>query len=235
MGLFDNELENAEGNEQVNLYKENLETTDWLGIIVDNNDPLCLGRCKVKVFEKFDNIPDDALPWAYPQQSTVFSGSNGYGSFSYPKKDTLVRVKFQAGEWMAPEYSIIENINKGMHGEIKESYVNAQVLVYDEEEDLKIIFTQSKGLFVYLKSAFVNITPGGADIIEKSPHHYIDSPDVQVGTGAMHPDTKCDKLFALLAQMAVAIDTKFGVPSATSALVAGAMADVCSMTVKIAP
>ena len=223
-----------EDKSQHGLYNENLHITDWLGIVVNGDDPLFLGRAKIRVFEKFDKIPDEFLPWAFPQQSKVFAGTAGFGSFSYPKKDTLVRVKFQDGDWGSPEYSIIENINKAMQGEIKASYVNAQVLVYDEEEDMKIIYTQSGGLMVWLKSAYVNITPGGADIIEKSPHHYINSPNVQVGENASHPDTLCDKLFELLTKLAVAIDLKYGVPSVCASDVASALPDVCSAIVQIA-
>jgi hypothetical protein len=206
----------------------------FIGIIKKSDDPLFLGRCKIMIPGIFDGIPDDDLPWCFPQQSTIFAGSQGFGSFSYPKLNTPVRINFQNGDLMSPEYSIIEDINEKMQSEIKESYENAQVLVYDEDEDLKIIFTKNKGLFVWLKSAFFNITPGGADIIEKSPHHYIDCPDVQVGHSANHPDTKCDKLFELLNKLASAIDSKYGAPSTCSLQVQSAKEDVCSEIVKIA-
>lgn len=206
----------------------------FIGIIKKNDDPLFLGRCKIMIPGLFDNINDDDLPWCYPQQSNVFAGKAGYGSFSYPKKDTIVRVKFHNGDLMSPEYSIIENINEKMQGEIKESYENAQVVVYDEDEDLKIIYTKSKGLFIWLKMTYINITPDGKDIVEYSPHHYIDCPDVQVGHEASHPDTKCDKLFELLSNLASAIDTKYGAPSTCSLQVQQSKMSVCSDIVKIA-
>lgn len=217
-----------------NINKEELQGTDWLGIIINSEDPLFMGRAKIRIFEKFDMIPDEDLPWAFPRQSTIFAGNNGNGSFSYPKKDTLVNVKFEAGDFYSPIYTVVENINKKMQEEIKASYENAQVLVYDEIEDLKIIYTKAGGLFVWLKSAFVNITPEGADIIEKSPHHYIDCPDVQVGTDASHPATHCDDLMDLLAKLATAIDSKYGAPSATSAQVASSRSSICSTIVQIA-
>jgi hypothetical protein len=145
--------------EQKDLFKENLNNIDWLGVVVDNEDPLFLGRCKVKVFEKYDNIPIELIPWAFPSNSNVFAGgeSKGYGSFSYPKIGHFVRVKFNGGDKHHPEYYFIENINKKMQNEIKESYVNCQVVVYDEDEDLKIIYTQSNGLMMWHKESFVNI------------------------------------------------------------------------------
>jgi hypothetical protein len=213
---------------------ENLKDSTWLGIVVNNEDPLFLGRAKIKIFEKFDEIPDENLPWAFPNQSTVFAGKNGYGSFSYPKKNTLVHVRFENGDFYFPIYTVIENINKKMQEEVKESYENAQVLVYDEDEDLKIIYTKNQGLMIWYAGSFVNITPSGADIIEKSPHHYINCPDVQVGVDASHPDTRCDILMDLLDRMAQAIDKKYGVPSACTADVKASKSQVCSDIVQIA-
>lgn len=145
--------------EQKGLFKENLNDLDWLGIVVDNNDPLYLGRCKIKVFEKYDNIPPELIPWAFPAKSNVFAGGEGggFGSFSYPKINHFVRVRFNGGDKHHPEYYIIENINTKMQGEIKESYVNCQVVVYDEDEDLKIIYTQNSGLMMWHKESFFNI------------------------------------------------------------------------------
>ena len=41
----------------------------WQGVVVDRNDPLKIGRCRVRILGYRDdenNIPDDHLPWAYP-------------------------------------------------------------------------------------------------------------------------------------------------------------------------
>ena len=41
----------------------------WQGVVVDRNDPLKIGRCRVRILGYHDdenNIPDDHLPWAYP-------------------------------------------------------------------------------------------------------------------------------------------------------------------------
>lgn len=71
-------------------------------------------------------------------------------------------------------------------------------------------------------------------ITEKTPKHYIDSPDCKVGSNASHPDTKCDGLMQLLTKMAAAIDAKYGVPSTCSAQVSAAYNSICSGIVKIA-
>lgn len=69
---------------------------------------------------------------------------------------------------------------------------------------------------------------------EKTPKHYIDSPDCKVGSGASHPDTKCDGLMELLEKMALAIDAKAGKASTCTADVLSAKSAICSATVQIA-
>jgi len=145
--IFDS-LERAKiSRNQSGKYKENLEGTEWLGIIVKVDDTKNFdGRCKVRVFEKFDEIPDDDLPWCYPVINHVFAGGSGKGagSFSYPKVGTLVRVRFNNGDIYHPEYSFIQNFNFKMIDEIKQSYVNSQVILYDEDSDVKIMYTQGE-------------------------------------------------------------------------------------------
>ena len=46
--------------------RDDIKGTHWIGEVVDNADPSNLGRCRVKVFGKFDDLPDDSIPWATP-------------------------------------------------------------------------------------------------------------------------------------------------------------------------
>jgi hypothetical protein len=61
----------------------------WIGRVVDLNDPLSLGRCRVRIFgyhgEEKD-IPDDDLPWAvaiHPINTPNFYGRIGYFVFGF--------------------------------------------------------------------------------------------------------------------------------------------------------
>lgn len=141
-----NSLERAkEDRSQHGKYKESLSDTEWFGeIVLVDDDTNFDGRCKIRVFEKFDNIPDEYLPWAYPVSSSVFGGGplKGSGSFSYPKKGSIVRVVFNNGDIYHPEYISVQNLNENMVSEIKQSYVNSQVIVYDQDENIKIMYTQ---------------------------------------------------------------------------------------------
>lgn len=75
----------------------------YIGKVVDNRDPKKLGRCKVRVYEIFDdNIPDSDLPWAVPDFG--FIGSTK-GSFIVPPEKALVNVYFERDEIYLPRYT----------------------------------------------------------------------------------------------------------------------------------
>jgi hypothetical protein len=80
-------------------------------VIEDNNDPLKMGRVRVRIFglhcqekEISDNngIPTDALPWAEPMLPG--NGISGLGNFIVPVNGTHVFVFFKEGKWDRPIY-----------------------------------------------------------------------------------------------------------------------------------
>ena len=244
------------GKEIPNIYSQNLSkynnTDNLVGIVVNNEDSLKAGRCQIRVFGMHDQLKNDELPWAYPRTSTVFSGgeTGGAGSFIYPKLNHLVNVYCQDEYTLF--YTAIIGLNKKMQSEFSNSYENVQVVAYDEDEDLKIIYTKEKGILVWYKNSFINIDKtqhiniyhkDGAskinlidgDVIEYSQaSHYIDSPAVKVGKDASNKDTKCNALFDLLDKLGTIIDAKIPAnPMATNLIKAYKM-QVCSQTVKIA-
>ena len=162
------------------LLKDDLVGADWIGEVVDNKDPEFTGRCKVRIFGKFDgtdviddpnssfNIPDDHLPWAYPAGSNIFGGgeNKGAGSLSVPKEGTKVKVRFSGGNLYAPEWFAIQDLNQGVIDEVKSSYQNAHVLFYDEDEKVKIVYTPAKGLEMFHKDSHIVINPDSSITIE---------------------------------------------------------------------
>lgn len=152
---------------------DNLIGTSWVGEVIDINDPLFLGRVRVRVFGKFDTrenpydkaskyvIPDDAIPWAYP--AGYFSGGSqsGSGTFTVPKKGSIVNINFENGNSYYPEYSFHVHISDDLIAEIKDSYANAHSLIYDTVTDggVKIYFTEKKGLMLDYKTNVINIKP----------------------------------------------------------------------------
>lgn len=63
------------------------------GIVVDNNDPLKIGRLKVRVEAAYGQQPIDNLPWAWP--CFPYGGASGMCNYAVPEKGAGVWVMFQ--------------------------------------------------------------------------------------------------------------------------------------------
>jgi hypothetical protein len=157
------------------MFNRDIGGREWIGEIIDVDDPLKMLRCKINVFGLFNDLDKSMIPWAFPLYSHGFSSaSGGFGSFDVPKKGTLVKVKFNSGDIYSPEYFAIQNINETIRNEISDDYTNAHVITYDEDEDLRILYTQKQGVIIKLKDTVINlqannnifITNPNGDVIE---------------------------------------------------------------------
>lgn len=177
--------------------QDDLTNKEWIGVIENNDDPLFLGRCKIRVYGKFDGridpldpnsdfiIPTDKLPWAIP--GTINGGGNqsGGGSFSIPKKGSKVKVTFDHGNIYTPIYHYSIYPSNDIIQELQDSYKNAHILLYDtmfdedeerEGEHIKVFFTEEQGLMMDYA------TPNGSSIINIRPDNtiYIEYPNGKV-------------------------------------------------------
>lgn len=208
-------------------YNERLDAKDWFGIIVDNQDPLKLGRVKVRIFELFDqrkpinefgDYPDteislkeytkdehfllskNELPWIMPTQPLVFGGGSsiGAGSFSFPKLQTVVRVKFSGGDIYSGEYTSIVKPNETMLGFLQgDDYVNSQVVLFDEDENLRIIYTKSIGIQIFHKESQFVIRPDSSIFIEHKDSESMmefKGPDITIVANRQIDITATDKV-----------------------------------------
>lgn len=141
--------------------KDDLRNTSWLGEVVDIEDPQKIGRIKVKVFGKFDELENDAIPWAYPGNNISAGSADGGSFFSVPKKGSIVSIKFDNGNIYYPEYFFNQHLSQDARKEIENSYTNAHIIVYDTvtEGAFKIFFTEEKGLMIDYKKSQINIKP----------------------------------------------------------------------------
>jgi hypothetical protein len=151
-----------------NNYKDNLDGTVWLGEVMDVADPLFLGRCKINVYGKFDEIPTEDLPWAYPGNNVSGGAASGGGFFSVPKVGAIVSVRFDQGNLYHPEYFFNQKISDDVKSEIESSYENAHIIVYDTvtSGSLKIFFTEAKGLMLDYQETQINIKPDKSVLIQ---------------------------------------------------------------------
>jgi hypothetical protein len=200
------------------LMNDDLDNKDWIGKVVDVNDPEFMGRCKVRVFGLFDSLPDAHIPWSFPAANNTFAGgTGGYAFISVPKVGTLVKIRFANGDRYSPEYSGIVNISPEVQNEISGSYEGSHVLVYDVDEDMKIFYTPSKGLRLALLQSNITINPDKSITIEHADSKsiielngtsisivsqesvkvsckkaVIDSPNIELGEGAVESLIKGD-------------------------------------------
>jgi uncharacterized protein involved in type VI secretion and phage assembly len=78
-------------------------TGNYRGVVVDDKDPLNSGRVKIRVFGIYDNVPDEALPWAI-YSDPFMGGQVGFGGFLIPDIGNHVWVFFENGDHLQPVY-----------------------------------------------------------------------------------------------------------------------------------
>lgn len=125
------------------IYKDNIRDTHWLGEVIDNQDPSNNGRCRVKVFGKFDQLPNEAIPWATPMNR------DQVGAHSVPRVGDIVAVRFDNGNIYHPEYWFQVNQNTELKADVLEGSSAPQdvvSLVYDAERNVRIWWSPEDGL-----------------------------------------------------------------------------------------
>ena len=85
----------------------------YRGVIEDNNDPLKMGCCRIRVWgihteakepTPTNGIPTEELPWAEPAMG-LFEGSiSGFGAWCVPLQGSHVFLFFEAGNILQPRY-----------------------------------------------------------------------------------------------------------------------------------
>lgn len=158
---------------EIDPINDNLATMKWVGIVVNNDDPLKQGRCQVRIYGKLDMredpfsadspfiIPNESLPWSCPATSSTSSSETGGAGFSVPKINSIVSITFDNGNLYFPEYNFNQHYSDEVLAEIQNSYLNAHILLYDviTEGGMKVFFTEEKGLMFDYKETQINIKP----------------------------------------------------------------------------
>ena len=140
----------------------------YVGKVVDNNDPLQLGRCKIRVFGVFDNgdIKDSDLPWAMP--NNTFVGSK-VGSFIVPPKDAIVNVYFDDWDVNLPHYTTKVIDKNNLPKNYAKNYPDNMVF-YETDKGTSfeidrstedVTFSHSSGTKITIEGATGNITIDG--------------------------------------------------------------------------
>jgi hypothetical protein len=147
------------GNSSTTDFRQhNLYDNDWIGVVINNQDPTFSGRAQVRVFTVMDGVKDEHLPWSVPMNSNIFAG-NGAGNLSIPKIGQFVRVRFCNGDIYSPEITSIQNIDTDLVDTIKDDYQGTHVIAHDPEYGLSILHQPESGLLIFYRESFFQITP----------------------------------------------------------------------------
>ncbi len=100
----------------------------YRGKVLDNNDPLQLGRIKVEIIPMFKGLLAEELPWA-TSAMPIFEGAGiNIGEFNVPKENSWVWCFFEAGDHNQPVY--FAEATDAVHGiptSAKTNYPNRKV------------------------------------------------------------------------------------------------------------
>lgn len=130
---------------ELELGYDNLRDSHWLGEVVDNKDPLNNGRCRVRVFGKFDLLETDTIPWASN------GNRNTIGHHAPPAIGNIVAITFDNGNIYAPVYSFEVNQNKDLKSEILEQVEKPEEvisLIYDVAKNFRFYKSEEDGLII---------------------------------------------------------------------------------------
>lgn len=174
-----NKLRNELINEQVSV-QDILGQTDeqkfndhWTGKVIDNADPLFMGRVKIRILGYYDGISDSAIPWALPE-STYLGSSKG--NFVVPEVNTVVRGYFDKGDDQKPIYTAVAaNIENYATSQLIENidelfdYPNTMVLLHTDEGE-RVTLNRSNGEMqvTHRSGTKIVIAPNGGITIETS-------------------------------------------------------------------
>lgn len=100
---------------------------NYIGVVINNEDPLRLGRVKIRIMDLYDDIQDENLPWALPLISI-----NG-DAFSIPDIKKVLNVIMIDNNIYNPYYTYCEHYNDDLTNQLKNTndYQIMKAIIYD--------------------------------------------------------------------------------------------------------
>ena len=164
----------------------------WTGKVVQVKDPIMMGRVKVKIFGHYDDVPEQALPWALPEKSYVGSST---ANLVVPPVDAVVRGYFENGDPYKPIYDGIVSsdspvdlaakafssavgVGNSILNDVVSDYPNTMVLMQtDEGEGVTLNRSNGTMKITHRSGLKIQIDPNGSILVEQSMSKKIDQPE----------------------------------------------------------
>lgn len=199
------------------MFKDTTLGTIWVGEVIQTDDPLFLGRVKIKIFGKYDTLDPEVIPWALPYNQL------SSGTVIIPKIGEFCNVFFENGDEYVPFYTGIAKTNEGFIAEQGEDYPKVWSIVYDkrmgedgvgevtDERTLEIYYTETQGLMIRKNETFIQFLNEDESILlsngETGKVVHIGNEGISLGTqgGSLEPAVLGDTLEKLLAEFVTAL------------------------------
>ena len=140
--------------------KNQLKNQTFVGVVEDNKDPKKRGRCKVRVYTIYNDIPTADLPWATP-----FKDLNG-NVFVPPEIGKIVSIIFNSGNIYKPEFVYAQHYNVNLEKKLQtlsdQGYISMRALMFDHKT--QIYSNDDEGLMVDYKLNNINIVDKSINI-----------------------------------------------------------------------
>lgn len=213
----------------------------FIAQVVNNNDPLKMGRVQISLPILWGN----ETPWAVPKIPQGIGGSSPAGFFSVPNNGTDVYIELQNGDVHFPFYVGTVLVQSTVPAVFQENYptrygfideLNNQFIVDRTAKTITLVHS-SGALFTIdesgniTRTAIINDTTNCKDyIVNASSQAIINSPNVQLGTGGGLGPANAVVRFSDL-QAAIANHVHGGVQSGSSDTGTGVGSQTASSTV----
>lgn len=166
MNSIENGFENSLVSKDNNVNKDT-GGDRWTGKVIDNDDPLKLGRVKILIFGYYDDLAESALPWAVPDMG-YFGGTNG--NFIIPEVGTILRGYFDQKDIQKPIFDsvaytqlTVQDVTKNPLMFKMEDYPNKMVLLEtDQGEYLTLNKKSGETIFHHRTGLTINIGSDGS-------------------------------------------------------------------------
>lgn len=153
----------------------------YIGVVEDNNDPLKIGRARVRVLDVFDNIEVSAIPWASPWKDL-----NG-NEFNVPEKGKVLLVVFDSGDEHKPEFISADHYNVNLEKKLTSlstaDYISMKSLIFDHKTQIYV--NDKEGLKIDHKYNNINITENTIDLNLKDNNRHVNIGDATAGQQAI--------------------------------------------------
>lgn len=206
------------GNSPVDMSDPKIDTK-WTGKVIANNDPMRLGRVKVKIFGFYDDVEESVIPWALPENGYLGAST---ANLVVPPVDTIVRGYFENGDPYKPVYDGMITVENPLAA-AAESFLGARgpgdsimddatssldypdvmvLMKTDDGEGVTLNRKNGQMKISHRSGLKIQIDPNGSILVEQSMSKKIVNPN------AATMDVKIEGKFTLEANDDIVIDAK---------------------------